>query len=234
MPKTHDAYFDFFQTVQDKLRAKGRRIYGLGYSMATKEADAGTLFHHFLVAYGGKDIVLPSGKLNIDDAAVQKAAVTALERLTTPYKKGYVPPGRDKLGRRRQQQRLLRQADRDDAKRDDLDRGRADGEGRSVLQADHHPGHPARQRRQARSGHTCRGAVPDPEGRQEHRRRQGLVEELHQAGQSQPVSEGDARPLPPGDDVEHQVGPLLAGPRRPAPATSRSTPASSSPPSPGG
>jgi multiple sugar transport system substrate-binding protein len=36
---------------------------------------------------------LPRGKLNIDDAAVQKAAVTALERLTTPYKKGYVPPG---------------------------------------------------------------------------------------------------------------------------------------------
>jgi multiple sugar transport system substrate-binding protein len=93
MPNTHDAYFDFFQTVQDKLRAKGKRIYGLGYSMAAKEADAGNLFHHFLVAYGGGDIVQPSGKLNIDDAVVRKAAVTALERLTTPYKKGYVPPG---------------------------------------------------------------------------------------------------------------------------------------------
>jgi multiple sugar transport system substrate-binding protein len=93
VPKTHDAYFDFFQTVQDKLRAKGKRVYGLGYSMAAKEADSGTLFHHFLVAYGGKDIVLPSGKLNIDDAAVQKAAIMALERLTSPYKKGYVPPG---------------------------------------------------------------------------------------------------------------------------------------------
>jgi multiple sugar transport system substrate-binding protein len=93
IPKTHDAYFDFFQQVQDKLRAKGKRIYGLGYSMAAKEADAGTLFHHFLVAYGGTDIVLPTGQLNIDDANVKKAAVTALERLTTPYKKGYVPPG---------------------------------------------------------------------------------------------------------------------------------------------
>ena len=93
MPKTHDAYFDFFQTVQDKLRSKGKRIFGLGYSMAAKEADAGTLFHHFLMAYGGTDIVLPSGKLNIDDPAVRKAAVMALERLTTPYKKGYVPPG---------------------------------------------------------------------------------------------------------------------------------------------
>ena len=48
--------------------SKGKRIFGLGYSMAAKEADAGTLFHHFLMAYGGTDIVLPSGKLNIDDA----------------------------------------------------------------------------------------------------------------------------------------------------------------------
>src|SRR4051812_30697214 len=93
IPKTQDAYYDFFQTVQDKLRSKGKRIYGLGYSMAAKEADAGTLFHAFLVAYGGEGIVLPNGKLNIDDPVVKSAAVTALERLTTPYKKGYVPPG---------------------------------------------------------------------------------------------------------------------------------------------
>jgi multiple sugar transport system substrate-binding protein len=93
IPKTQDAYFDFFQVVQDKLRSKGKRVYGLGYSMATKEADSGTLFHAFLVAYGGAGIVLPNGKLNIDDPVVKSAAVTALERLTTPYKKGYVPPG---------------------------------------------------------------------------------------------------------------------------------------------
>ncbi len=93
IPKTQDAHYDFFQTVQDKLRSKGKRIYGLGYSMAAKEADAGTLFHSFLVAYGGAGIVLPNGKLNIDDPTVRKAATTALERLTTPYKKGYVPSG---------------------------------------------------------------------------------------------------------------------------------------------
>lgn len=93
IPKTHNAYFDFFQTVQDKLRAKGKRIFGLGYSMAAKEADSGTLFHHFLVAYGGAGIVLPAGQLNIDDPVVKRAATMALERLTTPYKKGYVPPG---------------------------------------------------------------------------------------------------------------------------------------------
>jgi multiple sugar transport system substrate-binding protein len=93
IPKTQDAYYDFFQVAQDRLRGKGKRVYGLGYSMATKEADSGTLFHAFLVAYGGAGIVLPNGKLNIDDPAVRQAAMTALDRLTTPYKKGYVPPG---------------------------------------------------------------------------------------------------------------------------------------------
>lgn len=93
IPKTQDAYYDFFQVVQDKLRGKGKRVFGLGYSMATKEADSGNLFSAFLVAYGGAGIVLPDGKLNIDDPTVRKAAMTALERLTTPYKKGYVPPG---------------------------------------------------------------------------------------------------------------------------------------------
>jgi len=61
--------------------------------MAAKEADAGNLFHQFLVSYGGVGIVTPDGKLNIDDPAVRQAATTTLERLTTPFKKGYVPPG---------------------------------------------------------------------------------------------------------------------------------------------
>ena len=93
MPDTQDKFHDFFQIVQDKLRAKGKRIFGLGYSMAAKEADAGNLFHQFLVTYGGAGIVSPDGKLNIDDPAVRQAATTTLERLTTPFKKGYVPPG---------------------------------------------------------------------------------------------------------------------------------------------
>jgi len=93
IPKTQDAYFDFFQVVQDKLRSKGKRIFGLGFSMATKEADSNNLFHSFLTAYGGAGIVTPDGVLHVDDDKVRKAITTALERLTTPYKKGYVPPG---------------------------------------------------------------------------------------------------------------------------------------------
>lgn len=93
IPGTQDKFHDFFEVVQDKLRAKGKRIFGLGFSMAAKEADAGTLFHQFMITYGGTDIVTPDGKLNIDDPKIRKAAAMALERLTTPYKKGYVPPG---------------------------------------------------------------------------------------------------------------------------------------------
>jgi multiple sugar transport system substrate-binding protein len=93
IPKTQDAFFEFFEKVQDKLRAKGRRIYGLGYSMATKEADSNNLFSSFLIAYGGGGIVTPQGKLAVEDPAVRTAAATALDRLTTAYRKGYVPPG---------------------------------------------------------------------------------------------------------------------------------------------
>src|SRR5665213_3344358 len=92
IPKTQDAYFDFFQTVQQKLRSKGRRIFGLGYSMAAKEGDSNNLFNSFLIAYGGAGIVTPEGRLNIDDPKVRSAAVKAVERLTTPYKQGFVPP----------------------------------------------------------------------------------------------------------------------------------------------
>ncbi len=93
IPKTWDAYYAFFESAQDKLRAKGKRIFGLGYSMATKEADSGNLFHAFLVALGGNGIVSLDGKLHVGDPKVRQAAVKALDDLTRPYKKGFVPPG---------------------------------------------------------------------------------------------------------------------------------------------
>lgn len=93
IPKTQDAYFDFFQDVQTRLRAKGKRIFGLGYSMAAKEGDSNNLFNSFLIAYGGGRIVTPEGRLNVEDPAVRQAAITAVDRLTTAYKKGFVPPG---------------------------------------------------------------------------------------------------------------------------------------------
>jgi multiple sugar transport system substrate-binding protein len=93
IPKTQDSYFAFFQDVQQKLRSKGKRIYGLGFSMAGKEGDSNNLFHAFLLAHGGAGIVTPDGRLGVEQPAVRNAAITAVERLTTAYKQGFVPPG---------------------------------------------------------------------------------------------------------------------------------------------
>ena len=93
IPNQWDPFFKFFEDVQTKLRAKGKRIYGLGYSLATKDSDSTYLFNQFLVAYGGAGLVTPDGQLHADDPAVKAAAVKALAALTTPYKDGFVPPG---------------------------------------------------------------------------------------------------------------------------------------------
>jgi multiple sugar transport system substrate-binding protein len=94
-PKTWDAYFDFFKPMQQKLRAGGLRgVYALGLQMTTTgPADGNTLFHGFLLAHGGKDILTPDGQAHLDDPKVKAAVIHALDYLTAAYKGGYVPPG---------------------------------------------------------------------------------------------------------------------------------------------
>ena len=93
IPKTWDAYFDFFKKVQDELRKKGeRKVYGLGFQVTANGVDPYNLFMAFLVAYGGKDIVTKDGKLHLDDPKVKQAAIKAAAYLGGAYKDGYVPP----------------------------------------------------------------------------------------------------------------------------------------------
>src|SRR5689334_15330380 len=94
LPKTWDAYYDFFKEVQKKLRAQGvRNIYGLGFQLNTAGNDSNARFNDFIIAYGGQDIVTPDGKLHLDDPKVREAALKALSYPTTAYKEGFVPPG---------------------------------------------------------------------------------------------------------------------------------------------
>jgi multiple sugar transport system substrate-binding protein len=94
LPNTWDAFLDFFKPVQDKLRGQGmRNIYAYGYQLTANGVDPIATFNAFLIAYGGKDLVTPDGKFNSDNPQVRAAAAKAIERLTTPYKEGYVPPG---------------------------------------------------------------------------------------------------------------------------------------------
>jgi multiple sugar transport system substrate-binding protein len=94
IPKTWDAYYDFFKEVQKKLRAQGvRNVYGLGFQATTNGNDPNNVFNYFLIAYGGQDVVTKDGKLHLDDPKVREAAIKALTYPATAYKEGFVPPG---------------------------------------------------------------------------------------------------------------------------------------------
>src|ERR1700737_2438437 len=94
LPKTWDAFYDFFKEVQKKLRAQGmRHVYAMGFQLNTTGNDSNSLFNSFLIANGGQDIVTNDGKLHLDDPKVREAALKALTYPTTAYKEGFVPPG---------------------------------------------------------------------------------------------------------------------------------------------
>ena len=94
IPKTWDAYYDFFKEVHKKLRAQGvRNVYGMGLNVTTNGVDPNNVFNYFLIAYGGQDIVTKDGKLHLDDPKVKEAAIKALTYPATAYKEGFVPPG---------------------------------------------------------------------------------------------------------------------------------------------
>jgi multiple sugar transport system substrate-binding protein len=93
LPKTWDAFMDFFKPVQKGLRAAGmRNVYALGYQLTTNGVDPLNTFNAWMVAYGGENLVTRDGKLHVDDPAVKAAVVQAMVSLTTPFKEGYVPP----------------------------------------------------------------------------------------------------------------------------------------------
>ncbi len=94
IPNKWDAFLDFFMPVQDNLRKLGmRNIYAYGYQLTANGVDPISTFDAFMIAYGGKDLVTPDGRLNTKDEKVRAAAAKAIDKLTTPFKKGYVPPG---------------------------------------------------------------------------------------------------------------------------------------------
>jgi multiple sugar transport system substrate-binding protein len=94
LPRTWDAFYDFFKDVQKKLRAQGeRKVYGIGFQMNTTGNDCNALFDYFLIAHGGRDIITEDGRLHLDDARVRDAVLKTLTYPTTAYKEGFVPPG---------------------------------------------------------------------------------------------------------------------------------------------
>jgi len=94
IPKTWDAYYNFFKDVQKKLRdQRVRNVYGLGFQLTTNGNDPNNVFNYFLIAYGGQNIITKDGKLHLDDPQVKEAAIKAIAFPTAAYKEGFVPPG---------------------------------------------------------------------------------------------------------------------------------------------
>lgn len=91
IPNDWKGYWSFFEEAQKKLRAKGQRIYGLGFTISSKDSDNYYLFNQLLLAYGGMP-VSEQGKLLIDTPEVKKAAIDTLGFIGKAYKAGYIPP----------------------------------------------------------------------------------------------------------------------------------------------
>jgi multiple sugar transport system substrate-binding protein len=93
IPKKWDAFIDFFIPVQKRLRELGmRHTYATGFVVSTIGNDPNSTFTQFLIAYGGNGIVTTDGRLHADDPQVQEAVIKSLEKLSTLYKEGYIPP----------------------------------------------------------------------------------------------------------------------------------------------
>jgi hypothetical protein len=217
MPATQDKFFDFFQTVQDKLRAKGKRIFGLGYSMAAKEATPATCSTNSWSAYGGVGIVTPDGKLNIDDPAVRKAAIHVAGAADHAVQEGLCAAGCDQLGRCRQQQRVLRpqivmtpnatisiaaaQMDKPDLYyKEIITRGVPLGnDGKPVA--------------------SVLAIAPTiiPKGSKNVDAAKAMLRDFHPAGEPERLSEGNPRALSAGDGLHREERSVLDRPEGPAP-----------------
>src|SRR5215472_1779690 len=94
IPKTWDAYYNFFKDVQKKLREQRvRNVFGLGLQVTTNGNDPNFLFNYLLIAYGGQNIISKDGKLHLSDPQVKEAVIQALSYPAIAYKEGFVPPG---------------------------------------------------------------------------------------------------------------------------------------------
>jgi multiple sugar transport system substrate-binding protein len=92
IPKTWDAFLDFFPQVAEKLRADGKRnVYAYSIMISAVGFDAIGHFDHLMIAYGGKDLFTPDGKVHTDDPKVREAAVKVVTRLATAFKSGFMP-----------------------------------------------------------------------------------------------------------------------------------------------
>jgi multiple sugar transport system substrate-binding protein len=93
IPKTWDAYWDFWcSKVQAGLRAKGKRVFGVGQPLGVASSDTFFSFLMVAAAYDAK-IVDDNGKVVLDQPENRANMIKALKNYTDLHAKGCTPPG---------------------------------------------------------------------------------------------------------------------------------------------
>ena len=93
IPTTWNEYWGFWcDKVQPALRAKGKRIYGIGHPSSVEASDTFFSFLQVAAAYDA-NIVDETGKIVLDEPKNKAAMVEALKFYTSIYIKGCSPPG---------------------------------------------------------------------------------------------------------------------------------------------
>lgn len=91
IPTDWDGFWQFWQTAQERLRAKGNQdVYGIGLTMSSEGNDTIYQFEQALIANNIK-IFDEQGNLQIDQPGVQQGITRTLQWFTDFYKNGYVP-----------------------------------------------------------------------------------------------------------------------------------------------
>ena len=92
IPQEWDAFWEFWQQAQTKLRRRGYPdIYGVGLSMSTRANDSFYAFEQALEAYDVK-ILDQQGRLRVDEPQVRQGLIETLDWFTSFYTEGYTPP----------------------------------------------------------------------------------------------------------------------------------------------
>ena len=92
IPDTWDAYWDFWcDKVQPALRAKGKRVYGVGHPLGVAASDTFYSFLTFANAYNVK-IVDESGNIVLDQPENKVAMVRAVKAYANIFERGCTPP----------------------------------------------------------------------------------------------------------------------------------------------
>lgn len=92
IPKTWNGYWDFWcDKVQGSLRAKGKRVYGIGHPMGIAASDTFYSFLTFANAYGAQ-VVDESGKIVLDEPKNRAAMIEAVKSYANILQRGCTPP----------------------------------------------------------------------------------------------------------------------------------------------